>query len=492
MRHCLLLPALLLCAGCAVGPDYAKPEAIVPATYKEVAGFIPTGWKLGEPKEGIDRGAWWSVYDDPVLDGLERQVAVSNQTLRQSEAAYREARAVVREARAGLFPTVTLTPGVTRSSSGSGSSSSSSSLSSSSFGGSSSRTRTTYSVEGAASWDPDIWGKIRRTIESDVASAQVSAADLAAATLSAQGTLAIDYFELRAADQLRTLLDDTVAQYQRALEVTQNQYDAGVAARSDVITAQTQLLSARAQAVNAGVQRATLEHAIAVLTGHAPADLTIAPTGLPLAVPVVPVSVPSALLERRPDIAAAERAMQQQNALIGVAVAAYYPDLSLSALYGYSGNPLGSLISASNRLWSLGASAAETIFDGGLRGAQVAAARAAYDGAVANYRQIVLTAFQSVEDQLSTLRILQEQAAIEADAVASARHALDIALNEYRAGTQSYTTVVTAQAILLADQQNALTVQQNRLVASATLIQNLGGGWDSSRIPDAEGLRAGK
>jgi NodT family efflux transporter outer membrane factor (OMF) lipoprotein len=253
-----------------------------------------------------------------------------------------------------------------------------------------------------------------------------------------------------------------------------------------VITAQTQLLSARAQAVNAGVQRATLEHAIAVLIGRAPADLTIAPTGLPMDVPVMPVSLPSALLERRPDIAAAERAMQQQNAQIGVAIAAYYPDLSLTALYGYSGNPIGSLISASNRVWSLGASAVQTVFDGGLRSATVAAARATYDGSVANYRQVVLTAFQGVEDQLSTLRILQEQAAIEADAVASAQHALDIALNEYRAGTQSYTTVVTAQATLLADRQAALTIQQDRLVASATLIQDLGGGWDSGQLPSGK------
>jgi NodT family efflux transporter outer membrane factor (OMF) lipoprotein len=480
VRPCRAVPLGLtaILVACTVGPDYAKPDAIVPATFKEVAGFIPAGWKLGEPKEGIDRGAWWSVYNDPVLDDLERQVAISNQTLKQSEAAYREARAVVGEARAGLFPTATLTPGVTRAKNGGGSGSSSS------FGGSGART--TYSIEGAASWDPDIWGKIRRTIESDEASAQVSAADLAAAKLSAQGTLAIDYFELRAADQLKTLLDDTVAEYKRSVDVTQNQYSVGVAARSDVITAQTQLLSAQAQAVNAGVQRATLEHAIAVLIGRAPADLTIAPTGLPMDVPVMPVSVPSALLERRPDIAAAERTMQQQNAQIGVAIAAYYPDLSLTALYGYSGNPIGSLISASNRVWSLGASAAETVFDGGLRSATVAAARATYDGSVANYRQVVLTAFQGVEDQLSTLRILQEQAAIEADAVASARRAVDIALNEYRAGTQSYTTVVTAQATLLADQEAALTILQDRLVASATLIQDLGGGWDTSQLPSGK------
>jgi NodT family efflux transporter outer membrane factor (OMF) lipoprotein len=473
-------------AACTVGPDYKKPDAIVPATFKEMKGFIPVGWKLGEPQAAIDRGAWWSVYNDPVLDGLERQVEVSNQTLKQSAAAYEQARAVVQEARAGLFPTATITPGVTRQSSGAESASSSGS---GSFGG---RTRTTYSIEGSATWDPDIWGKIRRTIEGDVAAAQVSAADLAAARLSAQATLAIDYFELRSADQLKTLLDDTVAQYKRSLQLTQNQYDVGVAAKSDVITAQAQLLAAQASAVNVGVTRATLEHAIAVLIGRAPADLTIAPTGLPAYVPVVPASVPSALLERRPDIAAAERAMQEQNAQIGVAIAAFYPDLSLTALYGYSGNPLGSLISASNRVWSLGASAAETVFNGGLRSATVAAARATYDGAVANYRQVVLTAFQGVEDQLSTLRILQDQAAIQTEAVKSAQQAVDIALNEYRAGTQAYTTVVTAQATLLQDQETALTILQDRLVASATLIEDLGGGWDVDQLPDTSSVKSDK
>jgi NodT family efflux transporter outer membrane factor (OMF) lipoprotein len=257
---------------------------------------------------------------------------------------------------------------------------------------------------------------------------------------------------------------------------------------SDVITAQAQLLATQASLINVGVQRATLEHALAVLVGKPPADLTIAATNLPSDVPVPPLVVPSALLERRPDIAAAERAMQEENALIGVAVAAYYPDLSLSAAFGYAGNPIGSLFNASNQVWSLGVSAAEIVFEGGLRPAQVAAARAAYDGVVANYRQVVLTAFQGVEDQLSTLRILAEQAKVEADAVAAARRAVDIALNEYRAGTESYTTVVTAQATLLADQETALTVQQDRLVASATLIQNLGGGWDTSALPSGTPL----
>jgi NodT family efflux transporter outer membrane factor (OMF) lipoprotein len=462
---------MLALAACEVGPGYKKPDAIVPATYKEVAGFIPTGWKLGEPKATVDRGAWWSVYNDPVLGDLESQVKVSNQTIKQDEAAYRQALAVVSEARASLYPTATVTPGVTRST-----------LSGGSFGGAG-KASASYSLEGSASWDPDLWGRVRRTIESDVAAAQVSAADLAAAQLSLQGTLAADYFELRAQDQLTQLLKDTVSAYQRSLDITRNQYNAGVAAASDVITAQAQLLATQASLINAGVERAVLEHAIAIIVGKPPAEVTIPPGMLAADVPVPPADLPSALLERRPDIAAAERAMQEQNALIGVAVAAYYPDISLSAVFGYAGNPLGSLFKAGNQVWSLGASGAEIVFEGGLRPAQVAAARAAYDGAVANYRQVVLTAFQGVEDELSTLRILQDQARVETDTVAAAKRAVDIALNEYQAGTQAFTTVVTAQATLLADQETALTVQQDRLVASATLIQDLGGGWDASQLP---------
>ncbi len=461
----VLLGALSFLTACEVGPDYQKPEAIVPASFKEVAGFIPVGWKLGEPNAAVNRGAWWSVYNDPVLDGLESQVAVSNQTIKQQEAAYRQALAVVREARASLYPTATVTPGVTRSSNGGG------------------KANTNFSLEGSASWTPDVWGRIRRTIESEVAAAQVSAADLAAAQLSLQGTLATDYFALRGQDQLTQLLKDTVGGYQRSLDITRNQYNAGVASQSDVITAQAQLLATQASLINAGVQRAVLEHAIAILIGQPPAALTIPPGTLATDVPVVPASLPSVLLERRPDIAAAERAIQEQNALIGVAVAAYYPDISLSAAFGYAGNPIGSLFHAANQVWSLGASGAEIVFEGGLRPAQVAAARAAYDGAVANYRQVVLTAFQGVEDELSTLRILQDEAKVEVQTVAAARRAVEIAINEYEAGTQSYTTVVTAQTTLLGDQETALTVQQDRLVASAALIQDLGGGWDTGQLP---------
>jgi NodT family efflux transporter outer membrane factor (OMF) lipoprotein len=465
-RRRLLAVALILpLAGCLVGPDYHRPQALVSASYKELAG-----WKIGTPEDTIDRGAWWSVYRDPTLDGLERQVAISNQTLKESEAAYRQARALTDAARANLLPTLGIDASATRARSAVGSGASN---------------RDQFSMEGQASWDLDVWGKIRRTVESDVAGAQASAADLAAARLSAQGLLAVDYFDLRGADALQDLLDRTVQEYQRSLEITQNQYAAGTAAKSAVITALTQLQSTQASAINVGVQRAQLEHAIAVLTGKAPADVTIPHGTLPAVVPILPPSLPSSLLERRPDIAGAERRMQEENALIGVAVAAYYPDISLSAVFGYSGSQLGSLFTAPNRVWSLGAAASETIFDAGARSADVRAAEAAYDESVATYRQTVLTALQGVEDELSTLRILEQQAQVQAEAVDSSRQAVAISLNEYRAGTVDYTTVATAQATELGDEQTALSIQQQRLVASATLIEDLGGGWSAAELADA-------
>ena len=411
MRHvwiCLVL------AGCMVGPDYQRPDAPTSPVFKELAG-----WKISQPADTVDKGAWWSVYHDPELDRLERMVEVSNQTVKQFEADYRNAVALVAEARASLFPTVSVSPGVTRGSGGGGGHGSSSLVTSSgsSFGGSGPTTQ--YSITGTVSWVPDIWGSVRRQIESSTAFAQVGAANLANAKLSAQATLATDYFDLRAEDSLTRLLIETVAAYRRALEITQNQYRAGTTASIDYVTALAQLQSTQAELIGVGVQRQQYEHAIAILTGHAPAEITIPPAPLAAAVPVMPPGLPSALLERRPDIAAAERAMQEENALIGVAVATYYPNISLSALGGFAGNPLGLLFNASNALWSLGATGTETLFSGGFRPAQVAAARATYDASVATYRQTVLTAFQGVEDALSDLRILQLQAKAEATAVAS-------------------------------------------------------------------------
>jgi NodT family efflux transporter outer membrane factor (OMF) lipoprotein len=488
------LPVLLslLLAGCTVGPDYKKPDAPTPVAFKELAG-----WKMSQPADAVDKGAWWSIYHDPELDRLERMIDVSNQTVKQFEAQYRNAVALVAEARAGLFPTAALRAAVSRGggssrassgSSGSGTSGSAGSSGSGSFGGSSRGTE--FSVAGSVDWDLDVWGRIRRQVESSAAGAQVSAADLANARLSAQATLATDYFDLRAEDALAQLLTDTVAAYRRALQITENQYHAGTTSSIDYVTALAQLQSTEAQLVAVGVQRQQFEHAIAVLTGHPPSDLTLAPAPLAAAVPVIPPGLPSALLERRPDVAAAERSMQQENALIGVAVAAYYPDISLSALAGYGGFPLGTLFNASNRVWSLGASGSETLFDGGLRHAEVAAAQATYDASVASYRQTVLTAFQQVEDALSNLRILEMQAKAEDIAIRSTQRAVQATLNAYRAGTVVYTSVITEQTQLLSNQQAALAIQQSRLVASVGLVQALGGGWSTGDLPTASTIKA--
>jgi NodT family efflux transporter outer membrane factor (OMF) lipoprotein len=476
MRPLVILLAAAL-AACTVGPDYHRPDAPASPAFKEIEG-----WKPATPREAASGSPWWSIYADPALDGLEQQVAVSNQSLKASEAAYREAAAIVDEARAGYFPTVsaaasaqrTVTPGGGGAAGRGGG-----------VGGGGGIVQNQFALTPAVSWVPDIWGRIRRTVESDVANAQASAADLAAARLADQATLASDYFELRIADEQKRVFDATVAAYEQSLKIVRNQFDAGFAAESDVVTAETQLENAQAQLIALGVQRAAFEHAIAVLIGKPPSDLTIPPLPEPLAatVPVMPAGVPSALLERRPDIAAAERAMQAANAQIGVATAAYYPDFTLSASAGFSSTMLQNLLSLSNSAWSIGASASETIFDGGLRGAQVAAARAVYDENVATYRQTVLTAFQQVEDQLAALRILEQQAAAQDVALRSARRAVQLTLNQYQAGTVAYTSVVVAQTTALGDEQTSLSILQSRLVASAALVQALGGGWDASQLP---------
>ncbi len=500
MRFSLLTcVAGLALAGCMVGPDYQRPDAPAPAAFKELQG-----WKPSQPADTAEKGDWWAVYHDPDLDRLEQMVAVSNQTIKTYAAQYETAVALVAEARASLFPTVGVNAGTTRSgggatgsshgssgSSGSGGSGASGFTTSSTNGTSLSAARAggsgrQYTASGTISWDLDVWGRIRRQVESDTAAAQVSAADLANAQLSAQSTLAVDYFDLRAEDALAQLLTETVAAYQRALTITENQYHAGTSSSIDYVTALALLQTTQAQLIAVGVQRQQYEHAIAVLTGQPPADLTITPAALAAEPPVVPAGLPSTLLERRPDIAAAERAMQEQNALIGVQIAAYYPDISLSALGEVAGYPLAQLFNVSNRIWSLGAAASETVFNGGLRSASVAAARATYDASVATYRQTVLTAFQQVEDALSGLRILQLQAQAQAIAVESSQKAVDATLNAYRAGTVPYTSVITEQTQLLSNQQSALAVRQSRLVASVSLIEALGGGWTSDDLPSAD------
>jgi NodT family efflux transporter outer membrane factor (OMF) lipoprotein len=486
MKRWLWLP--LLCSACMVGPDYQKPDTPMSVNYKELQG-----WTIAQPQDSEERGNWWSIYHDPQLDALEQQVNVSNQTVKQFEAQYRNAVALVQEAQATLFPVVGLNGSVTRSSgfSGSGTSSSGAVSGTSTFsigGRSAGAPRTQYSVEGSATWNLDVWGRVRRQVESQIAGAQVSAADLANAQLSAQATLATDYFNLRAEDSLQKLLQDTVAYYQRALNIIQNQHVAGTVSSADVVTAQAQLEGARAQLVGVGVQRSLFEHAIAVLTGHPPADLTIPVGELTLYVPVVPPGLPSTLLQRRPDIAAAERQMQEENALIGVQIAAFYPDISLSTLGSFVGSPLSQLFTVANRTWSLGAAASETLFEGGARTAAVAAARATYDQSVANYRQVVLTALQGVEDQLSSLRILEQQKRAEDVAVAAAQQAVVVTFNQYRVGTVAYTSVITEQQTLLADQQSQLAVQQSRLVASVALVEALGGGWGTGQLPERKDL----
>lgn len=462
---------------CKVGPNYLRPDAPVPIAYKELPADA-AGWKPSAPQDGKDRGEWWAIYADPELDRLERQVNISNQNVKEYEAEYRDAVALLKEAKSQLFPTVSINGGVQRGGGGGGTSAVSSTVGSGAGGS----THTEFTLEPAISWQPDIWGTIRRQVESRKAGVQVSQADLANAQLSAQATLASDYFDLRASDSLRTLLAQSASLDQRVLEITANQLKSGTASNGDLATAQAQLLATQAQLVAVDQQRGTYEHAIAVLTGHLPSDLTIPQAPLTSAVPAVPVAVPSTLLERNPGIAAAERQMQQENALIGVAIGAYFPTLSLSALGGYAGDPLSKLFNIGNRIWSLGATASDSLFQGGYQVAAVAGARANYDQYVATYRQTVLSAFQQVEDELLALRVLQHEAEFQTEAVKSAQLAADVALNEFNAGTVAYTTVIIAVQTLLADQQSALTIQQNRLVASVTLIEALGGGWDASQL----------
>ena len=458
-RGLVALAASAPLLGCAIGPDYLRPAAIVAAQYKEMKG-----WKLASPGDGFAKGEWWKLFGDRELDLLEAQVSVSNQTLKADEANYREALSLIAEARAGLFPIVNFDPSLTRTSSPAASSNN-------------------LMAQVTGSWTPDIWGKVRRAIEEEGAAAQVSAADLANATLSAQSTLALAYVQLREEDSMYDLFLDTVRQYQRSLDITQNQYTAGTAAKSDVITAQTLLLAAQAQQINTGVLRAQFEHAIAVLMGRPPSGLSIPHAPLAQGIPAIPVGLPSTLLERRPDIAASERMMQEANAVIGVAFGGYYPDLTLTGAYGYIGDPFIKGIAGANPVWSYGLSLAQTLFNGGLTDAQVAAARAAYDSTVATYRQTVLTAFQQVEDNLVAIRIFGEEVKVQIEAVKAARQAVEIAINEYKAGTQNFTTVVTDEATALNDELLLLTTRAERLAAAVSLVVALGGGWNDSKLP---------
>jgi NodT family efflux transporter outer membrane factor (OMF) lipoprotein len=468
-----------LLAGCTVGPNYHLPTAPITPTFKEAAGWTPS-----HPVDALDKGAWWSVFKDPDLDSLEQRVAVSNQTVKQFEAAYREAHEVVAEARSTFLPTLSAVGSASRAK-GASANVGAANTATTSTGLSSSSSQAFSSVGAAleASWAPDLWGKIRRTVESDKALAQASAADLANARLSAQASLAEDYFDLRVLDEETRLFGATVAAYEKFLKLTQDQVREGTQPRSAALTAQTQLYQTQSSLIAVGVSRAQMEHAIAILVGVGPADLTITPAALSRDVPVPAAAIPSTLLERRPDIAAAERRMASGNALIGVAVSAYFPDLTLSGEYGFSGSNLSHLFSASNTLWSFGANASETLLDFGLRKAQVAAARAVYDGDVATYRQTVLTALQGVEDELAALRIYQQQEEVALKTEQVAQETVKLDVDEYREGTVDYTTVITAQAALQNASLGVLTILENRLGASVLLIEDLGGGWTTSAMP---------
>ena len=463
----LALPLVLLGA-CAVGPDYVRPATRAPASYKEM-----NGWKPAQPRDHETKGPWWTVFNDPLLDGLQQQVTVSNQNLAVAEARYRQARALVQVARASFFPLATADVTTGRSQAARSGTSAVASRG----------VINTHATTLDTTWEPDLWGRVRRLVEADVASAQASAADLEAVRLSIQSDLAQNYFQLRVLDTQKQLLDDTVKGFETSLRLTENLYEAGVVARADVVQALAQLKTTQAQALDVGVQRAQLEHAIALLVGRAPSEFSLPPAPLDVLPPPVPVGLPSELLERRPDIAAAERRVAAANAQIGVAQSAYFPALSLSASAGFQSTHLATWFNAPARFWSLGATLAQTLFDGGARAGQTAQAIAAYDAEAATYRQTVLNGFKEVEDNLAALRILETEASVQAEAVAASRRSVELAINQYKAGTVSYINVVTAQATALGNERTAADLLGRRLAASVLLVRALGGGWHADTLP---------
>ncbi len=474
-----------LLAACAVGPNYSPAAAPAATEFKELKGY-----KYATPRDNVDRGDWWGPYHDPRLSELLRQVEISNQTVAESAASYEEARAVIREAQSQLLPTATAGYNVTRTRTGALAGTTGGSAVGTNIG---TRYTTQYSapIGTTAGWDLDVWGKIRRQIESDTSAAQASAADLDNAKLSAQATLVTAYFNLHATNSLRDLFTRTIALDKKTLDIVQNQFKAGYSVTAgDVATAQAQLLNAQAQLLDADVQRAQYEHAIAMLIGRPPAELSIGPRLLGGNIPRTPVVIPSALLERRPDIAGAERTMEQQNALIGVAEAGYFPDVSLSATIQFVG-PIPLPYSAARAIESISAGATQTLFDGGLTAAQIDAAKATYWESVASYRQTVLVAFQQVEDELAAIHHYSEALAVQQRAVAEERKAVDVYLNQFQQGLVAFTTVVTAELTLLTDEESELTNRQNLFLASVSLIEALGGGWDTTLLPTAKKLTDG-
>jgi NodT family efflux transporter outer membrane factor (OMF) lipoprotein len=474
IRGLSVTAAVTVLAGCMVGPDYERPTAPAPAAFKEAQG-----WKIAEPSDSNPKGPWWEAFGDPDLNRLASEVNVSNQTVQAAAARLREAQAATAAARTGLFPAINLNASAIRASRATNTTSAGT------------PTTTTQSVTNSynaaldLSWEIDLWGRIRRGIEASDTSAQAVAADLAAAQLSMQALLAQDYLTLRVQDAEIALLRDTVSAYERSLTLTRNQYAAGIVNRGDVAQAEAQLASTQAQEEDARIQRAQLEHAIAVLVGKPPAELAITPKPLVAVFPSTPVTVPSVLLERRPDIAAAERRTASANAEIGVAQAAFFPALTLGAIGGVQSSAIGNLLSLPSRYWSIGPSIAQAIFDAGLRQAQKEQAIATYDETVANYRNTVLTGFQEVEDNLAALSILEREAVLQDAAVKAARESVTIATNQYKAGTTTFLTVVVLQAAALNNERTSLGILARRLTASVGLIKALGGGWDASMLTAA-------
>lgn len=452
-RMAVVAMALTL-ASCVMGPNYRRPQIVTPPAYKE-----SQGWKIAEPRDGVNRGAWWEVFGDTTLNALADKAGKSNQNLKVAEAQYRRAQAVVQQSRAGLFPVVTGDVSVKRSGSGSRA------------------PATEYDLSARVSWDADLWGRVRRGLESSEASVQASAADLESVRLLMQSELVLNYLQLRVLDTQKRLLDESSAAFAKSLEMTQNRYKAGLAGRVDVAQAEAQLLSTQAQSIETGVQRAQLEHAIAVLLGAAPSEFALPAAPIKVAVPAIPTGLPSELLERRPDIAAAERRVAAANAQIGVAQAAFFPSLTLGVGGGFQSPSFSQWLTAPSRFWSLGPALAQAIFDGGLRESLTDQAIASYDASVATYRQTVLTAFADVEDNLAALRILEQEAKVQADAVRAARLSLELTLNQYKAGIVSYLNVVSAQATLLGNERTELSLLGRRLTAAAQLVRALGGGW---------------
>lgn len=482
------IAVLAALGGCTVGPAYHRPDgAPAPQAYRELtaAQFKDTdGWKVAVPQDAVIRGSWWELFGDPQLNTLEERVSGANETVAAALAAFMQARALVRQAQAQYWPTLSVGASATRSRSPlpfvTGAASAAG------------VTANSFSLPFDASWTPDLWGRVRNTVEGAVAAAQSSAADLANAQLTAQAEVAVDYFELRSQDSLIALLNGTVKAYAESLEVTRAQYETGIGTDQAVAQAQVQLQTAQAQATNLGIARAQYEHAIAVLVGQSASTFTLPAVTTAAQPPAVPLGVPSQLLERRPDVAADERLMAQANAQIGVAEAAYFPTLTLSASAGFESTDASRWLTWPARFWSVGPSISETIFDGGLRSATVAQFRAAYDQSVATYRQTVLTAFQQVEDNLAALRILAQEITQQDQAVASSRRYLTIATDRYRLGLDPYLDVITAQTALLSNQQTAVTLRLQQLTASVQLIEALGGGWNASQLPSPADIRAGR